>query len=115
VQKIKDTLPKEPAPPNNSTDQKVLHTVAFKAGEVVAYVYKDTGVLSTGLDLGVYHAQRPNKYAQSSNPEITKSSIYTTAVCPYDFFSENLRASYRSKYNLLIHGGMTKDGASFCE
>lgn len=115
VQKIKDTLPKEPALPDNSSDQIVKQPIVFKAGEVVAYVYRDVGVLNTGLDFGVYHSERPNKYAKSSDPAMTKSVIYTTAVCPYDFFAPELKAAYRSKYNLVIHGGMTKDGASFCE
>lgn len=113
VQKIKDALPKEAK--ENSATVFLDTPVPFKAGEVVAYVYRDVGVLNTGLDFGVYHTERPNKYAKSENPEFTKSSIYTTAVCPYDFFAPELKASYRSKYNLLVHGGMTKDGASFCE
>lgn len=115
VQKIKNTLPKDPAPKNDSRNQEVSERVAFKAGEIVAYVYQDEGVLSTGLDFGVYHSERPNRYAESSDPHIKQSEIYTTAVCPYDFFTDELKSAYRSKYNLIIPEGMIKQLPSFCD
>lgn len=117
VQAIKDVLPKDPAPMNDSKDQEVTHPVKFKAGDVIAHVYQTEGVFSVGLDFGVYHKDRPNRYADSDDPEIRKSDVYTTAVCPYDFFTPELEAVYRSKMNAVPgrHGGMQKDGPSFCD
>jgi len=113
VQKIKDALPKEAK--LDSKDTAVNPPITFKAGEVIAYIYQDVGVLSVGLDFGVYHQDRPNRYASSTNPEILQSVIYTRAVCPYEFFTKELNSSYRSKFDLIGQEGLVKDGVSFCD
>lgn len=108
VQKIKDALPQEAK--NDSKDVSVNPSIKFNAGEVVGYIHQDIGVLNVGVDFGVYHSEKKNKYALQYT-----SSIYNTAVCPYDFFQSALKEQYRAKFNLIPHGGLTADGESFCQ
>ncbi|MBI2989877.1 MAG: hypothetical protein HYY51_01665 [Candidatus Magasanikbacteria bacterium] len=113
VQKIKDFFPAEAI--LNAPETEIKPAMKFKAGDVIAYVYQDQGVLNVGLDFGVYHSERPNKYVESSDPIVKQSDINTNAVCPYSFFTKILESAYRAKFNLEIHEGMKKDGSSFCE
>lgn len=111
AQKIKDALPQEPV----NTEMEVIPPIAVKAGELIAYSGGPPHTLNNGFDFGAYHAAKPNRYASSSDPKVVQSRIYTTAVCPYDFFTPELRAKYREKFNLQVHGALYFDGPSFCE
>jgi len=43
------------------------------------------------------------------------SATYTTAVCPFDYFTSGLRAAYVAKFDTEILGGNPPHGESFCE
>lgn len=108
ISKLKDALPAEPK--NSSTSDEVKPPVAVKAGELIAYSGGPPHVLNSGLDFGVYNSTKPNRYAATQT-----SSIYTTAVCPFDYFPEAIRAAYRVKFDTDRNENMVADGASFCQ
>jgi len=107
IDKIKDAFG---ADPNAAGEIEISPPIILKAGELFAYSGGPPYVLNNGLDFGVYNSTKPNRYVGSQT-----SSIYTTAVCPYDYFSSSFQATYKAKFNLLQHQGMTKDGDSFCQ
>lgn len=107
ISKIKEAFGSDP---NAAGEIEISPPIALKAGELFAYSGGPPYVLNNGLDFGVYNSTKPNRYAGSQT-----SSIYTTAVCPYDYFSGSLQAAYKAKFNLVQHQGMAKDGDSFCQ
>lgn len=107
IEKIKKLFPSEPQ--FDSKSGELGEQMAFKAGEIIAYIYQDVGVLSVGLDFGVYNSTQPNRY----KPDYT-SEIHNTAICPYDYFPEDLESQYRSKFDLIGQEGLKKDDPSFC-
>lgn len=108
VKKIKDAFPAEPT--QNAPEILLSIPIKFKAGELIAYSGGPPHVLNMGFDFGVYNSTKPNRYASTKT-----SSIYTTAVCPYDYFISSIKSEYQSKYDLIDHAGMTFDGESFCK
>jgi hypothetical protein len=111
VQKLKDVLPSEPA--TGSQDQPITNTVAFKAGELIGYSGGPPYVLGIGFDFGVYNNSTPNRFA--AEPDKYTSSTYTTAVCPFDYFTADMRGEYKKKYYLQAHEGMQYDLPHFCQ
>lgn len=110
VQKIVDVLPKDAVV--SSHDVYVNPPISFKAGELIGYSGGPPYTLAIGFDFGVYNSATPNRFA--SQPEKYQSTIYTTAVCPFDYFTPVIRDEYRKKYYLLEHGGMQFDLPHFC-
>ncbi|TSC65683.1 MAG: hypothetical protein CEO22_395, partial [Candidatus Berkelbacteria bacterium Gr01-1014_85] len=109
IAKLKDALPAEAK--NNSLSDEVKPAIAVKAGELIAYSGGPPHVPNSGLDFGLYNSTRPNKYVGSQT-----SPTYTTAICPFDYFSESLKAAYKTKFNLSRNeAAMVADGDSFCQ
>lgn len=107
IQSIKDTFP------TATTDSRTNYNITpinFKAGELLGYT---TGTAAAGnWDFGLYNSSTKNRYAD--DPEWDDSSIYTTAVCPYDYFSTELKSAYSAKY-IQDFGVSVLDGAFFCQ
>ena len=109
LQEIKDLFPDTPS--QDSRDQQLKGTIAFKAGDLIGYT---TGTSQAGnWDFGVYDSGSSNRYAGSA--EWGNSWVYTTAVCPYDFFSPELKQVYVGKYNKQVYSSMQRDGPTFCQ
>lgn len=111
VQKIKEAFPAEPQ--NGSTDNQVNPPIAFKAGELVGYSGGPPYTLAVGFDFGMYNSATPNRFA--AEPDKYTSSIYTTAVCPFDYFTPAVRDEYKAKFYLQTHEGMQYDLPHFCQ
>lgn len=109
--KIKAAFPAEPQ--NGSTDNQVNPHIAFKAGELVGYSGGPPYTLAIGFDFGVYNSATPNRF--SAEPDKYTSAIYTTAVCPFDYFTPAIREEYRKKFYLQVHEGMQYDLPHFCQ
>lgn len=107
IEKIKEAFGSDP---DAAAEIEIPTPIAFKAGELFAYSGGPPHVLNNGLDFGVYNSTKPNRYTGSQS-----SSIYTTAVCPYDYFTATLKAAYKEKFNLSDPVGMSPDGESFCQ
>ncbi|TSC77638.1 MAG: hypothetical protein G01um101424_261 [Parcubacteria group bacterium Gr01-1014_24] len=107
VDAIKQLLPSEP---KEGSQTQELTPVKFAAGDLVAYT---TGTNQAGnWDFGVYNSTVRNRYAD--DPDWSNSTTYTTAVCPFDYFSVSLKPAYFSKFNSAILGGNPPHGTSFC-
>ena len=109
VQAIKDLLG---APVADSRNGKFFNppTLSVAAGELIGYT---TGTAAAGnWDFGVYNSSTSNRYA--SDPDWNWSTIYTTAVCPYNYYSSGFKSSYTSKY-IQDFGVSTLDGPFFCQ
>ncbi len=112
IAEIRAALPQTPAPKNDSRDQKIAREIRFKAGDIIGYTI-GTNPGAGNWDFGVYNSTRPNKYA--SDPKYRGSDIWSTAVCPFEYFTEDLKAVYRSKLDFSGYGqGLVPDGESFC-
>ncbi len=107
---IKDRLPAEPQ--EGSAMQQIWPVLKFKAGDLVAYTGGPPHTFSSGVDFGLYNSVKPNRFA--SDPTYNTSTIYSTAVCPYEYFTTDLEAAYRTKFYLAVHDGMSPDSPSFC-
>lgn len=108
VEAIKNLLPSEP---KQDSRTEVLPPLTFAAGELVGYT---TGTSAAGnWDYGVYNSAVRNRYGD--DPNWSNSTTYTTAVCPFDYFSDNLRAAYVAKFNSAILGGNPSHGEPFCK
>src|SRR3989344_1166546 len=107
VDALKQLLPVELA--SDSRTQS-LSPVSFAAGELVGYT---TGTDQAGnWDFGVYNSATQNRYA--SDPDWNWSTVLTTAVCPFGYFTPDLKAAYISKFNPQIMAGNPPHGESFC-
>lgn len=107
VDSIKKLLPSEPK--SDSRTQE-LSPVSFAAGELIGYT---TGTDAAGnWDFGVYNSATSNRYA--NDPNWNNSTVVTTAVCPFNYFTPNLKAEYAAKFNPTILGGNPPHGESFC-
>ncbi|MBI2450459.1 MAG: hypothetical protein HYV47_02910 [Candidatus Nealsonbacteria bacterium] len=108
VDAIKNLLPKEP---QQGSQTQELEPISFSAGELIGYT---TGTSQAGnWDFGVYNSTISNRYAD--DPNWNSSSVYTTAVCPFDYFTSSLKSAYQSKYNSYALGGNPPHGESFCQ
>lgn len=111
IEAIRSVFPSTPAPMGDSRDQSIKNKISFNAGDLIGYT---TGTDTAGnWDFGVYNSSVRNKYADDARFDFSR--IYTTAVCPYDYFSAELKSSYRKKYNARINSGAKPDGESFCK
>ena len=61
----------------------------------------------------MYDAQVINRYASSL--KWNNSLVYTTAICPFDYFTPELKSEYSQKYNLVKYKVGGPDGESFCK
>ncbi|MBI4089021.1 hypothetical protein HY415_02905 [Candidatus Kaiserbacteria bacterium] len=105
---IKQLLPSEPKQDSRTQE---LAPVTFAAGELIGYT---TGTdVGGNWDFGVYNSTVSNRYA--GDPNWNNSTTYTTAVCPFDYFTESLRSAYVSKFNSAMLGGNPPHGESFCQ
>ncbi|MBU6431265.1 hypothetical protein KGQ29_02720 [Patescibacteria group bacterium] len=109
--KIKAAFPAEPQ--NGSTDNQVNPPIAFKAGELVGYSGGPPYTPAIGFDFGVYNSSTPNRFA--AEPDKYTSSIYTTAVCPFDYFTPAVRDEYKAIFYLQTREGMQYDLPHFCQ
>lgn len=104
---IKRLLPSEPKEGSATQD---LSPIAFAAGDLIAYT---TGTDRAGnWDFGVYNSTQQNRYAQ--DPAWNWSDVATTAVCPFDYFTVDLKAEYTAKFSATILSGNPPHGESFC-
>lgn len=111
IEEIRAVFPATPAPANDSRSQQITRKVSFKAGELVGYT---TGTSAAGnWDFGVYNSTVRNRYAD--DPAWNISATYTTAVCPFDYFSAAMRAAYVAKFNSAALGGNLPHGDPFCK
>lgn len=109
IEAIRAVFPDEPG--SDSRDQPIKNKINFKKGDLIGYT---TGTnLAGNWDFGVYNASTKNKYAE--NEKFNFSTIYTTATCPFDYFSEELKIEYTKKYNQRLNSGAKPDGESFCK
>ena len=107
VDAIKQLLPSEPK--DDSRTQN-LAPVVFAAGELLGYT---TGTDMAGnWDFGVYNSATSNRYA--ADPDWSNSATYTTAVCPFDYFTPDLKSAYTSKFNSTAMAGNPPHGEPFC-
>lgn len=110
VDALKKLLPTEPKPSSDSRTQG-LSGVSFKAGELIGYT---TGTsLAGNWDFGVYNSSVKNRYAD--DPDWGWSDINTTAVCPFNYFTSELKEEYRAKLNSQALSGNPPHGDSFCK
>lgn len=108
VDSIKNLLPKE-AQPDSRTQE--VSPVYFKSGELIGYT---TGTPAAGnWDFGAYDSSKNNRYI--SDPDWNYSDTYTKAVCPFDYFSPNLKSQYYARFNPQILGGNPPHGEPFCK
>src|SRR3989344_9590908 len=107
VDALKKLLPAEPKEDSRTQE---LSGVSFVAGELIGYTIGTS--MAGNWDFGVYNAMVRNRYAD--DPDWNNSSVYTTAVCPFDYFTSDLKAAYTVKFNSTILGGNPPDGESFC-
>lgn len=107
VDVLKKLLPSEPQPDSRTQE---LSPVSFAAGDLIAYT---TGTETAGnWDFGVYNSIKVNRY--TNDPSWNNSTVYTTAVCPFDYFAPDLKAGYVAKFDSKILGGNPPHGESFC-
>lgn len=100
-----------PAKPNSDSRTQELPPVGFAAGDIIGYT---TGTDAAGnWDFGVYNSSTSNRYA--SDPKWNNSAIYTTAICPFDYFTPGLKKDYAAKFNSNALGGNPPHGESFCK
>jgi len=105
---IKQLLPSEPKQDSRTQE---LAPVTFAAGELIGYT---TGTDAAGnWDFGVYNSTVSNRYAD--DPNWNNSTTYTTAVCPFDYFTESLRSVYVLKFNSAMLAGNPPHGEPFCQ
>lgn len=99
------------SPTQDSKDQEIKQKIKFKAGDLIGYT---TGTSQAGnWDFGVYDITKSNKYALDK--AWNNSWVYTSAVCPYDYFAKELKQEYSKKYNLDKHASLKYDGEPFCK
>lgn len=84
----------EPAPTSHT--QRLNPPIEYKAGDLIGYT---EGTVYGVWDFGVYNSNVRNQFAD--NPEWNTSQIYITAVCPFDYFSDEMRAVYESHYTFF--------------
>lgn len=109
LQKLKDVFPDEPA--DESKNQDIKYEIEFKAGDLIGYT---TGTPQAGnWDFGVYDLNTQNYFINDLN--YNTSQIYTTAVCPYDYFVLELKKEYTKKFNLIKHSGASYELEPFCK
>lgn len=105
IQAIKDVFP--PTPQDGSNNQAVRNKISFKAGDLIGYTTPGN------WDFGVYNSTKPNRYA--GDPTWGNSSVYTTGVCPFDYYSAEMRSDYADKFDSKILEGNPPHGESFCK
>ena len=105
IQAIKDVFPA--VPQEGSHNMPVKQKIAFKAGDLIGYTIKGN------WDFGVYNSTKINRYAV--DPVWGISTVYTTAVCPFDYYSAQMKAVYTSKFDTKILEGNPPHGESFCK
>ena len=105
IDEIKSVFPDTPA--QDTRDQKIDHEISFKAGDLIGYTTRGN------WDFGVYNSSTSNRYAD--DPNWNNSTIYTTAVCPFDYFTASLKSAYTTKFNSQILCGNPPHGESFCK
>lgn len=104
IQSIRDAFPGTPK--SNTQGDTPSATITLAAGDLIGYT---TGTLNGIWDFGVYNSSTSNAYA--SNASWNTSDVYTTAVCPYDYFSSSMRAIYSAKFGYF---GSTTADVKFC-
>ena len=76
-------------PADTSQTNQVENRVEFAAGDIVGYT---TGTIYGVWDFGVYNSEVENQFAD--DPEWDDSPVYTTAICPYDFYAGTQRSTF---------------------
>jgi len=111
VESIKKLFPNEP-----ETDSRTheLSPVSFAAGELIGYTTGTAGANAAGnWDFGVYNSSITNRYA--NDPKWNNHLTNTTAVCPFDYFTPDLKMAYISKFDYKSMAGNPPEGVSFCQ
>lgn len=107
IQSIVDTF--GPTPKYDSFTNYDIVPINFVTGDLIGYTVRSE---NSNWDFGVYNSTKLNRYA--SDPNHSSSWVYKTAVCPFDYFSAELKSSYVSKYQTEL-GDSVLDGESFCQ
>ena len=105
VDAIKKLFPSEPQQDSRTQELNPIH---FAAGELLGYT---TGTPQAGnWDFGVLNSLQKNRYANDPN-----WSYADTYVCPFAYFTPELKAAYTAKFDPTYLGGNPPHGESFCE
>lgn len=95
---LKEVVPKisvefpEPKIEDSRSDQK--NPVSLEAGELVGYFIQNVGV--AGMDILVHDEDVNNEFGSKKRHEFGHGSLMLHAVCPYDFFVEDIKEEYYS-------------------
>lgn len=108
VDSIKNLFPGEPGSDSRTHE---VSPVSFVAGELIGYT---TGTNVAGnWDFGVFNSSVSNRYA--NDPAWNTFLLNTTAVCPFGYFTPDLKKAYTSKFDTKILAGNPPHGESFCQ
>ena len=111
VDSIKKLFPNEPESDSRTHE---LSPVSFAAGEIIGYTTGTSGTNAAGnWDFGVFNSSVSNRYA--NDPAWNNHLTNTTAVCPFDYFTSNLKVAYTSKFDGKSMAGNPPHGESFCQ
>lgn len=107
VEKIQNEFSQSPA--SDSRTNRV-GPINFTAGEIIGYVgFTDA---SKNWDFGVYNSAEKNPY-RDSQFEGSDTYRYSNAVCPYTYFSEKQKESYK-KFFTDSYGVTYKSDTNLC-
>jgi hypothetical protein len=112
IGEIRAVFPETPAPKNDSRAQEIKREIAFRAGDLIGYTI-GTNPGAGNWDFGVYNSVTKNRYAE--DPSWSNSTVYTTAVCPFDYFAPDLKAAYAAKFQPTALRGNPPHGEPFCK
>lgn len=107
VPKIMEATTDTPAP--TSAEHEPTTRVLLKAGEVIGYTSGSSQ--AHNWDIWVYDSEHSNQFANPSRYEANYlGERMRTAVCPYDFFDEQMRAEYVELFGGDMAGQTTDCG-----
>ncbi len=76
-------------PQEGTQTTQLAEPIEFLAGDLIGYT---TGTIYGVWDFGLYNSEVANQF--SDDPDYNTSEVYTTAICPFDFFGEDQRTIY---------------------
>lgn len=95
-------------PNNNSYDVQPTGTVTVRAGQQIGSTTGTT--VAHSWDFGAYNSTTSNRFAD--NPNWSSSWVYTTAVCPWTYYSGGMYAQVKALFGSTA--GNPPEGESFC-
>lgn len=100
VEKLRNAFPATPQQDTRSL--RVQPTVRLAKGELIGYT-KGGGTQSASppidrFDLGLYRTTNTNRFVNQARYERSRTWKYLHAVCPYDYFSPELKDAFYAKF-----------------